>query len=381
MINLQTYIDYTLSDAQREKLIKLDNEFGEVMHMFRNDRNYNDIINIDSECKKFTNARKNGETYVPLFKMHKNKFSSNNILKRMLLLKSEFVRFNCFLSKYYIENLNYFLDKVEFTLKKNDGVKDVTHFDNELPNDVYKLALKTVKDNPYIVIDEENDRPHDAEYCKEKLQAALDELKYPWKVIITTEMLPRVGVKECKEVLVRKDAKFSDIDIDGLIQHEIKGHVGRRYYGMKTGLNLFWYGLYNRNYLDEGLAVWNSLNLVKKIKPNVLYNIAMKYIVVYHINKMSFNELFDFCRSISKEIPDDKLFNIIARAKRDIQDMHLLGGWSDNAGYFGGYQIIKKMTDSQRDDVLKYNIGPDHIKDLPKIKKFFELNKFESLLK
>ena len=344
MINLQTYIDYTLSDAQREKLIKLDNEFGEVMHMFRNDRNYNDIVNIDSECKKFISARKNGGTYVPLFKMHKNKFSSNNILKRMLLLKSEFVRFNCFLSKYYIENLNYFLDKVEFTLKKNDGVKDVTHFDNELPNDVYKLALKTVKDNPYIVIDEENDRPHDAEYCKEKLQAALDELKYPWKVIITTEMLPRVGVKECKEVLVRKDAKFSDIDIDGLIQHEIKGHVGRRYYGMKTGLNLFWYGLYNRNYLDEGLAVWNSLNLVKKIKPNVLYNIAMKYIVVYHINKMSFNELFDFCRSISKEIPDDKLFNIIARVKRDIQDMHLLGGWSDNAAYFGGYQIIKKMT-------------------------------------
>ena len=193
-------------------------------------------------------------------------------------------------------------------------------------------------------------------------------------------MLPRVGVKENKEVLVRTDAVFSEEDIDGLIQHELKGHVGRRYYGLKTGLYLFLYGLYNRNYLDEGLAVWNSLNLVKKIKPNVLYNIAMKYIVVYNINNLHFGELFDLCRSISKEIPDDKLFKIIARAKRDIQDMSLLGGWADNASYFTGYQLVKKMTDNERDDILKWNIGPDQIKDLPKIKQFFKLNKFESLI-
>ena len=38
------------------------------------------------------------------------------------------------------------------------------------------------------------------------------------------------------------------------------------------------------------------------------------------------------------------------------------------------------MTDKERDDILKYNIGPDQIKDLPEIKKFLKLNKFKSLI-
>ena len=60
---------------------------------------------------------------------------------------------------------------------------------------MYDLAIKTVKDNPYVVIDEEKERPLDSKYCKEKLQEALDKLGYPWKVIITDKMLPRVGFK------------------------------------------------------------------------------------------------------------------------------------------------------------------------------------------
>ena len=39
------------------------------------------------------------------------------------------------------------------------------------------------------------------------------------------------------------------------------------------------------------------------------------------------------------------------------------------------------MSEQRRDDIIKYNIGPSHIKDLPKIKKFLKLNKFESLIK
>ena len=38
------------------------------------------------------------------------------------------------------------------------------------------------------------------------------------------------------------------------------------------------------------------------------------------------------------------------------------------------------MTDKERDDILKYNIGPDQIKDLPEIKKFLKLNKFKPLI-
>ena len=30
--------------------------------------------------------------------------------------------------------------------------------------------------------------------------------------------------------------------------------------------------------------------------------------------------------------------------------------------YLCGYQIVKDMTDTERDDIIKYNIGPSHIK-------------------
>ena len=38
------------------------------------------------------------------------------------------------------------------------------------------------------------------------------------------------------------------------------------------------------------------------------------------------------------------------------------------------------MTDKERDDVLKWNIGPGQLQELPKIKEFFRLNKFKSLI-
>ena len=60
--------------------------------------------------------------------------------------------------------------------------------------------------------------------------------------------------------------------------------------------------------------------------------------------------------------------------------MRLPGGWHDDMSYFVGYQIIKDMTNKERKDILKYNIGPDQIKDLPDIKKFLRLNKFKSLI-
>ena len=74
------------------------------------------------------------------------------------------------------------------------------------------------------------------------------------------------------------------------------------------------------------------------------------------------------------------IFKTILRFKREIVDCSIIGGNGDDMSYFVGYQIVKNMTDAERDDILKYNIGPDQIKDLPDIKKFLKLNKFESLI-
>jgi hypothetical protein len=95
---------------------------------------------------------------------------------------------------------------------------------------------------------------------------------------------------------------------------------------------------------------------------------------------MDFCELFEFVKGLTKEFPDEKIFKLIVRIKREIIDMKLPGGWHEDASYFIGYHMIKKLTDKQRDDILKYNIGPNQINDLPQIKQFLKINKFKPLI-
>ena len=91
-------------------------------------------------------------------------------------------------------------------------------------------------------------------------------------------------------------------------------------------------------------------------------------------------ELFDYIKSLAPNLPDEKIFAILVRAKREIHDMSLLGAWTDDASYFVGYQIVNKMNDKEREDILKYNIGPGQLNELSDIKKFLEINTFEPLI-
>lgn len=43
---------YKLNEKDKEKLLALDNEYGELVNMYRNDYNTKDAANIDEECKK-----------------------------------------------------------------------------------------------------------------------------------------------------------------------------------------------------------------------------------------------------------------------------------------------------------------------------------------
>jgi hypothetical protein len=195
-------------------------------------------------------------------------------------------------------------------------------------------------------------------------------------------MLARMNVLPNNIIRISKTAHFNDADIEGLIAHEVKGHIARRHFAQHTGLYLFAHGLKGNNIYDEGLAIWNSLNLVDKPKPNVMMNIALKYIVGYNKYRMDFCELFDYIKSIDvkNQIPESVLFKCIARGKREIYDTSILGGMPDDSRYLEGYELVNLMSDSERDDILKWNIGPEQIHDLPKIKEFFKLNKFESLI-
>lgn len=370
-----------LSETDKEKLLSLDKEYGELVLMYRNDFNTKDIENLEEECDKFLKLRSRGLKYFPMINLvGDNKFHTDGILPRLKQLLVEFRNFNCFLSKYYIELIQYMIYTVEFSFDIKTKHPWYTEYRKQTPSlENLNLAYKMLKENPYEEVDK-SDRNITGKGAAKIIQQHIDKLGYKWKVKLNDKMIPRMNVDIDCTMNVNPNAMFSEIDIEGLKKHEVEGHVGRRYYGLKTGLNLFLMGLLWRNTLDEGLAIYNSLHKCEKIKPNVKFNISLKAIIAYYLDKKDFCELFDMCKELAPNLPDKTLFATIIRFKRELQDCSIKGGNGDDMSYFCGYQIVKNMTDDERDDILKYNIGPGQIPDLPKIKEFLKVNKFKPLI-
>ena len=383
MKSLYNYISFKLLNAQKEKLLTLDKEYGRLMMLYRQDRNWKDVLNVEEEYKKFSQERSNGRQYFPVLKFHKCKFPTDNILQDMISLRDEFLKFDCFLSKYYIDNLTNYIFRVKYTISKITDNPQLYYLNNNgydfvVPDELYDKAVEVVSTIPFD--DNFGDgRNIDAKTAAKDIQAHIDDMGYGWKVTLNTEMMPRMNVNPDGVIRIKQDALFSKNDIEGLKAHEIDGHIGRRFYGFKTGLNLFIHGLNGRNVYDEGLAVWNSLHKVETPKPNILFLTALKTILVYNSRILNFCELFDLVKKYGPTIPDKKVFAMIIRTKREIIDMSLPGAWPDDASYFCGYQMVNNMSDKERDDILKYNIGPDQFNDLPKIKQFLEINHFDPL--
>lgn len=384
MIDLTKYLNNTidsfkLNKNDKQKLLCLDRMFWEIAQMYHSDKpKY--TTNLDEEIDKFITAYKSGIKYFPKLEFEtENKYLIDGVIEKIDTLLFEFRNFNCFLSKYYIEILLAYKQMIRGCMNPKETYPMFNAIRLQKPSmEMYELAMKTIKEHPYEKINKAA-RNLDANDAKNEIEDYLDELDWEWDINIKDNMQPRMAVGP--EIMnINKTGTFSKVDLEGLKAHEVKGHVGRRYYALKTGLYLFVEGLLWRNTLDEGLAVWNSLNLVDEQKPNILFNIALKTIIAYHLNDKDFYELFDYIHKLVPSVPETIVFKTIIRFKREIVDCSIIGGNGDDMSYFVGYQIVKDMTDKERDDILKYNIGPDQIKDLSDIKKFLKLNKFKSLI-
>lgn len=370
-----------MDPKKKKRLLELDEEYGKLVMMYRKDFNTKDVKNLDKEFDRFMKARDKGEKYFPKLKLvGENGFHTDGILERLKRLRDEFVNFKCFLSRYYLELIDAMIHTVEFSFDPKKYHVWYTNYRAQTPSyKEYHEAMKMLKKNPYEKIDEEEERTITGKEAAEEIQKYIDEKGYGWEVKLNKNMLPRMNVDIDKTMNVNPKAMFSKIDIEGLKAHEVDGHIARRYYGYQTGLWLFVMGLQWRNTLDEGIAIYNSLHKVNEVKPNVKFNIALKTIIAYWLCEKDFCELFDFCKDLDSNIPDKALFTTICRFKRELQDCSIIGGNGDDKSYFCGYRIVKNMSDEERDDILKYNVGPDQIKDIPKIKEFIRVNKLRPI--
>lgn len=367
---------FLLDKETKAKLLELDEKYHRLIEKFRTRYVAQTVNNIREEFDKFMTAKNNGQKYYPQLDID----NSEPDMKMYddfgkLLDEFEEIKDDCYVAKFYIEKIHSMRRSIEQRKEIEDGTYEPG--ENPVDKELYQQALQCIKDNPYKKPDFKNDRNKDSEECLEAIEDALDELGYDFDVEIDTGMLPRMNVKMGK-VNVNKTSKFSDEDIEGLIAHEIKGHVGRRFYGKKTGLWLFAYGTQSSSTYDEGLAVWNSLNKVKHKKDNVLFNIAMKTCVSYLMYEMDFCDLFDWIKKHAPGMTDYTAFKTIIRPRRKNKDCEIKSG-EPMTTYFKGYNMVNDMDDKMRDDILHYNIGPDQKFELENIKEFLKVNKFKAL--
>lgn len=367
---------FLLDKETKAKLLELDEKYHRLIEKFRTRYVAQTVNNIREEFDKFMTAKNNGQKYYPQLDID----NSEPDMKMYddfgkLLDEFEEIKDDCYVAKFYIEKIHSMRRSIEQRKEIEDGTYEPG--ENPVDKELYQQALQCIKDNPYKKPDFKNDRNKDSEECLEAIEDALDELGYDFDVEIDTGMLPRMNVKMGK-VNVNKTSKFSDEDIEGLIAHEIKGHVGRRFYGKKTGLWLFAYGTQSSSTYDEGLAVWNSLNKVKHKKDNVLFNIAMKTCVSYLMYEMDFCDLFDWIKKHAPGMTDYTAFKTIIRPRRKNKDCEIKSG-EPMTTYFKGYNMVNDMDDKMRDDILHYNIGPDQKFELENIKEFLKVNKFKVL--
>ena len=398
MKSLYTYITESLDNMKltpedKQHLLKLDKKFYDLMMpFFKELTHYQNIVDVHNNIVEFREAYKNGKEYSPRLKYEKSKFDSDEYTKKFVNdcneLINEFVEFpQCYLSHLYINEIRKMRGIGEFYNKYSHDPSIIDDWYFRHPTkETYEAALKMYKDNPFKKPEEEGKKDPDFEQktkaadCIPIMQKEMDKQGYDWTAKCDPNLVPRMSVKHYPEFVIRSSRKFSDVDIDSLIVHEINTHVRRKHLGKQTGLALFLFGPGHADDLDEGMALRNSIEKMKKLKLNQLFKTAQKIIINYWIGKKSFTEIFEFLKKITPGYDEDQLLFSMHRnyrctfysTERDLS-------YSFDCGYFEGYDIVKDLSEAECEELMHYNIGIAALHELPNIKKFFKENKFKPL--
>ena len=280
-------------------------------------------------------------------------------------------------------------DQVDMTVHKGDPIRLATYNNTmyrRVSKDDLDYAWSLIADHPYE--DKREEQPYRGKDVLPMMQEWMNKRGYGFEIKLNPYMIARQNVEPHNKTLhIKTDAQFSKLDVESLRIHEIDVHVARRYWGYKTGLNLFADGLLYRNTLDEGMAINQSLHHNKYgVKPNLEFDIAIKAIIGYYILQLDFCQIYDMLidkvrTEQNKDIIEFIVFKNICRFKRTLQDCRLLGGDSHGeTDYMLGYRLVHPMPQDLKEDIVRWNIGPGQLPDLPLIKLFFECNKFDPLI-
>lgn len=227
--------------------------------------------------------------------------------------------------------------------------------------DLVKKAKKILKD--LKPIKEKKDLT--TEDIKKRMKYAFLKYGFNWK-ITEKKMTASAAVKAGeKELVIKKDEKFSERIIKRLIVHEIGTHIMRCENGCQQPYKLFERGLPNYLMTEEGLAVVNE-ERHNCLDNAVLRRYAARVIAVDMALRHSFKEVF---REMAKHLDEEQAWRTTVRAKRGLGDTSQQGGCTKDFAYLRGYFAVKKFIEEGGDVQKLYygKIGIQHVEYMDKI--------------
>lgn len=381
---------YKLSEQDKNTLLRLDLEYHLLFEKFSLEQvHFMNVTNSSKEIERIVDKFHKNEDFDLNIKYEKSKFEDkqfcDDLIEKLNNLRHQFYSLNCYLSKFYIENIEEKIASIDFFRSYIKNPDTRSKFITKPSETVYTEAIKILKENKFQEVkklDKQFQRDFTPEESQKRLQKIIDKHGYGWKVIIDDNMIPRMSVRPYKEFRISRNNQFSEVDLQSLEVHEIEVHTARKYYGLQTGLFLFLYGLNGNNTLDEGIAIYNSLHKTKTPKPNILFYTAIKIVMLYHLDDMTNLEIFKFVKDLTNA-PDNVIALSLIRINRVANDTILFNSSANSDSvdrdYLTGYLMVKEMSDDEREELIKYPIGPAQIYELDNIKKFLKVNKFEPL--
>ena len=270
---------------------------------------------------------------------------------------------------YYIKLIDTTIDKLQHFSKKDD--KDFSSWLTLL----YKQPSKELVSYAQEMLENisttdiiKQPRTISAFKVKHMLEEELKKRGFnEWKVFIKN-IPARMSVSSMKrELKIKENSKFSKLEVDRLIVHEIGTHIQRFENGKKQPYQIFRYGFSGYLETEEGLAIYSE----EKSSLLSSYDRRKYCMRVLAANYACNHDFYDLFIYLHKKLDFDDAFSMATRIKRGLIDSSQLGGYTKDQVYLSGYRRLKAEPKKR---ILKLFIGKMGLDDLQIIEKLNNLN-------
>lgn len=358
-----------ISDASYFKEIeKIEKKYHKIVSQF--DTSFPKPINFLEEKKKFFAAIADDRKYNPFIKYEKKIFDEKLIdeLKNIKIdLRNDKYKFKRLYKKRIVDKIN------EFECHKNWGNIISTKFVIKYRGKPSRFLLARAKH--YCRNYKRQVVKFTRLSCEEVGSALRDEVKRLTGDDIKTVYVQRpskVNIDPSFGVVkINPNAQFTSLDLKRLLVHEIGTHYMRYYNGRNMGLRILEKGTSNYIETEEGLAAYvEELKGVASKAQMFIY--AGRVIATFYSLKMGFYDVFSILRSYG--FKEEDAFMITYRAKRNLTDTSLKGGFTKDYVYFSGYHKVKKYVGKNKKRLRRLFVGKVKISDLRLLRKFIKIH-------